>query len=91
MKCATNDGRDAVNMDNSSRYCYEHYQVYDSLQKLYKELSNSDGSISWQEFLTRVLDSNFNASWKTSLIEADGRTVSVVADVAKAELEHIGN
>jgi hypothetical protein len=92
MKCVTNDGNEAINMNNIDRYCYEHYQIYDSLLRLYQEVSKSVGSITWTEFLTRVLDPNFKASWKTSLIDANnGETLSVVASVVKAELENKGN
>ena len=90
MKCAVNDGRDSVNINNINRYCNEHYQIYDMLAKLYRAVSGSgsNGSISWREYLTRVLDNDFNAPWKISLIDAsNGGTLDPVANVAAAELK----
>ena len=88
MKCVVNDGKEAITINNIDRYCYEHYQVYDSLQKLYQQFSNSNKSISWQEYLTRVLDTNFTAPWKISLIDNNnGRVLPSVASVASIELK----
>jgi hypothetical protein len=88
MKCVVRDGKEAVSVNNIDRYCYEHYQVYDSLQKLYQQLSNSNKSISWQECLTKVLDTNFTAPWKISIIDdSNGRILSSVASVASIELK----
>jgi hypothetical protein len=88
MKCVVKDGKEAVSVKNVDRYCYEHYQVYDSLQKLYQQLSNSNKSISWQEYLTKVLDSNFTAPWKISIIDdSNGMVLPSVASVASAELK----
>jgi hypothetical protein len=92
MKCIINDGKDAVSINNIIRYCYEHYQIYDSIQSLYKQISSSDKSISWRQFLTKALDTNFNASWKISLVDTrTGITLDKVANVARAELEQKGN
>jgi len=88
MKCTVNDGKDAVTMDNVDRYCYEHYQIYDSLRKLYQEVVGSNGSLSWEDYLTKVLDAQFSAPWKTSLIDAStGKTLDIVASVGRAELD----
>ena len=88
MKCVVNDGKEAITINNIDRYCYEHYQVYDSLQKLYQKVSISSGSLPWEQYLTKVLDTNFNASWKTSLIDSStGRTLDLVATVARVELK----
>jgi hypothetical protein len=88
MKCIINDGKDAVSINNIIRYCYEHYQIYDSMQSLYKQASSSDKSISWRQFLTKVLDTNFNASWKISLVDTStGITLDKVANIASAELK----
>ena len=88
MKCAVKDGKEAVSVNNIDRYCYEHYQVYDSLQKLYQQLSNSNKSISWQEYLTKALDINFTAPWKISIIDdSNGRVLPSVASVARVELK----
>ena len=88
MKCVVNDGKEAITINNIDRYCYEHYQVYDSLQKLYQKVSISSGSLPWEQYLTKVLDTNFNASWKTSLIDpSTGSTLDLVATVARVELK----
>jgi hypothetical protein len=88
MKCVVKDGKEAVNINNVDRYCYEHYQVYDGLQKLYQQLSNSDKSISWQEYLTKVLNSNFTAPWKIPMIDdSNGMILPSVASVASIELK----
>jgi hypothetical protein len=44
MKCAVNDGKEAVPIDNIYRYCYEDYQVYNMLKRLYPE-----DSMSWKD------------------------------------------
>jgi hypothetical protein len=83
MKCAVNDGKEAVTIDNIDRYCYEHYQVYNMLKSLYP-----GNSMSWKEYLNKVLDANFNASWKVSLIDASNdKVLDIVANVARAELK----
>ena len=41
MKCIVNDGKDAVTTNDVDRYCYEHYQIYDSLLKLYQQVVKS--------------------------------------------------
>jgi hypothetical protein len=88
MKCFVKDGKEAVNINNVDRYCYEHYQVYDSLQKIYQQLSNSNRPISWQEYLTKVLDTNFTVPWKISLIgENNGMILHSLASVASVELK----
>ena len=88
MKCVANDGKEAITINSIDRYCYEHYQVYDGLQKLYQQVSISSGSLPWEQYLTKVLDTNFNASWKTSLIDpTTGRTLDLVATVASVELK----
>jgi hypothetical protein len=40
MRCK--DGKEAVNLNGIDRYCYEHYQVYESLHRLYQQLYNSN-------------------------------------------------
>jgi hypothetical protein len=88
MKCVVNDGKEAITINNIDRYCYEHYQVYDSLQNLYQQVSISSGSLAWEEYLTKVLDTNFNAHWKTSLTDpSTGRTLDLVATIARFELK----
>jgi hypothetical protein len=86
MKCIANDGRDAVVMNGVDRYCYEHFQIFDSLQKLYQQVVKSNGPLPWNEYLKKVLDTQFNAAWKTSLIDDTGKTLDIVASVARAEL-----
>ena len=59
------------------------YQVYNMLKRLYPE-----DSMSWKEYLNKVLDANFNASWKVSLIDAsNGKALDIVANVARTELK----
>jgi hypothetical protein len=71
-------------LDKIDRYCYEHYQVYDMLKRLYP-----GDSMSWREYLNKVLDANFNTSWKVSLIDAsNGKILDIVAKVARAELKN---
>ena len=83
MKCAVNDGKEAVTIDKFDKYCYEHYQVYDMLKRLYP-----GDSMSWKEYLNKVLDANFNASWKVSLIDTNnGKILDIVDNVARAELK----
>jgi hypothetical protein len=83
MKCAVNDGREAVAINNIDRYCNEHYQIYDMLKRLYPE-----DFMSWREYLSKVLDTNYNAPWKISLIDtSNGTPLDIVARVARAELK----
>lgn len=85
MKCAVNDGREAVAINNIDRYCNEHYQIYDMLKRLYP-----GDFMPWQEYLSKVLDTNYNAPWKISLIDAsNGSTLDIVASVARAELKWV--
>ena len=87
MKCVVKDGKDAISLNNINKYCYEHYQVYESLQRLYQQLYSSNKSISWQDYLTKVLDSNFAAPWKMSIIDgSNGRILPSIASVASIEL-----
>jgi hypothetical protein len=88
MKCIVNDGRDAVSINYNNKFCYEHYQIYDTLQKLYLEVVKSNGSLSWNNYLTRVLDPQFIVPWKSSLIDNNsGKTLDTVSSVVRAELE----
>jgi hypothetical protein len=87
MKCIVNDGRDAVTINDIDRYCYEHYQIYDSLQKLYQEVVKSYGRLTWNDYLKKVLDGQFKAPWKTSLIDDSGKTLDTIASVGRAEFE----
>jgi hypothetical protein len=88
MKCAIEDGKDAVTINNIHKYCYNHYQIYDSLRKLYTEVSKTHTSLSWNDFLTNVLDANYKESWKTHLVDStNGKTLDTIADVARTELE----
>jgi hypothetical protein len=65
MKCILNDGLEAITINDINRYCYEHYQIYDSLQKLYQQVVNSNGILTWNDYLKKVLDPQFNEPWKT--------------------------
>ena len=88
MKCVVKDGKEAVSVNDIDRYCYEHYQVYESLHRLYQQLYNSNKSISWQEYLTNVLDTNFTAPWKISIIDDNNkRILPSVASVVNIELK----
>jgi hypothetical protein len=90
MECLIKDGKDTVTVDGLQKYCYEHYQIYDSLQKLFKEVSNTQGSNSWRDYLAKVLDTNNKEPWKASLVDSStGRTLDIVASVARAELNEI--
>ena len=88
MKCVVNDGKDAVTMDNTDKYCYDHNQIYDSLKNLYQEVLKAYGSLSWLDYLTKVLDNDNKENWKISLVDASSKkTLPIVADVARVELE----
>ena len=88
MKCAVDDGKDAVVVNDIHKYCYDHYQIYDSLRKLYTEVSRSNTSLSWNDFLIKVLDVNSKESWKTHLVDStNGKPLDTIADLARAELE----
>lgn len=88
MKCVVNDGKDAVTMDNTDKYCYDHNQIYDSLMNLYQEVFKAYGSLSWLDYLTKVLDNDNKENWKISLVDASSKkTLPIVADVARVELE----
>ena len=88
MKCVVKDGKHAVSLNNIDRYCYEHYQVYEGLQRLYQQLCNSNKSISWQEYLTKVLDITFTAPWKMSIMDdSNGRILPSIASAASIELK----
>jgi hypothetical protein len=90
MECLVKDGKDATTINGLDKYCYEHYQIYDSLQKLFKEVSKSEGSLSWRDYLTEILDPNNKEPWKMSLVDATtARTLDIVTSVAKAELNEI--
>ena len=67
MTYAIEDGKDAIAINNIHKYCYDHYKIYDSLRKLYTEVSKSHNSLSWNDFLTNVLDVNYKESWKELL------------------------
>jgi hypothetical protein len=87
-KCIVNDGKDAITLNNIDRYCYDHYQIFDSLMKLYIEVYTSNASLSLRDYLMKVLDANYKESWKTQLVKSnnDGRTLDIISDVARAEL-----
>jgi hypothetical protein len=87
MECLVKDGKDSITLNNTSKYCYEHYQIYDSLTKLYAEVSKSHTSLSWNDFLAKVLDADYKQGWKTPLVDSStGKTLETFANVAKAEL-----
>jgi hypothetical protein len=86
-KCIVNDGKDAITVNNIDKYCYDHHQIFDSLRKLYTEVSISNASLTFIDYLTKVLDVNYKESWKTPLVNStNGRTSDIIADVARAEL-----
>ena len=87
-KCIVNDGKDAITLNNIDRYCYDHYQIFDSLMKLHVEVYTSNASLSLRDYLMKVLDANYKESWKTQLVKSnnDGRTLDIISDVARAEL-----
>lgn len=89
MRCALNDGKDTVVINNIDKYCYEHYQIRDSLWKLYQKVLSGYGYLSWHDYLTRVLDTNNKENWKAPLIDASsGKTLDSIASLARKELEH---
>ena len=42
----------------TGKYCYRHQQVYDSLMAEWKATSESQGAVSWKDFLLRKLNEN---------------------------------
>lgn len=90
MECLVKDGRDAITINGFNKYCYEHYQIYDSMQNLFREISKTQSSLSWKDYLKEILDTNNKESWKISLVDSTtGKTLDIVASVVKAELNQI--
>ena len=55
-KCAA-CGQD-ISSSLTGRYCYRHQQVSDSLMAEWKAISESQGAVSWKNFLSRKLKEN---------------------------------
>ena len=87
MKCVIDNHTDADVINRIDKYCWDHYRIYDSLWKLYKEVFKSYGPLSWQEYLSRIMDDSLNAPWKTSLSNSDGTTLDAINKVVLHELE----
>ena len=86
-KCIVNDGKDAIAVNNIDKYCYDHNQIFDSVRKLYTEVSRSDTSLTFTDYLAKVLDVNYKKSWKTYLVNStNGKALDTISDVARAEL-----
>jgi hypothetical protein len=87
MKCLV-CGKDIVPMNNINKYCWEHYQIYDNLMKLYQQVFKAYGSLAWTDYLTKILDDNNKENWKSSLLDpSNKKTLSIVTSVARAEMD----
>jgi plastocyanin len=86
LKCVIDDHADAFVVNRIDKYCWNHYRIYDTLWKLYKEVFKSYGSLSWGDYLSRIMDNNFKAPWKTSLSNTDGTKLDAIGRVASHEL-----
>jgi hypothetical protein len=76
MKCLVNDGRDAVDMNGIKRYCWIHYQIYNSHFAL---LMNSLTPNKYKEHLIQMS--------KAKDEPGTGDTFKLLSDVARVELE----
>jgi plastocyanin len=86
MKCVIDDHTDAVVVNRISKYCWNHYRIYDSLWKLYKDVFEEYDPLSWGEYLSRILDNTFTSPWKQPILLADSKKQSSIGRVASYEL-----
>ncbi|HYY39641.1 MAG TPA: hypothetical protein VE692_00175 [Nitrososphaera sp.] len=54
-----------------NKYCLHHKQAFDSMINHYKGWVNAYGMISWEEFLTKLLDMQETGSWIKEVIELE--------------------
>ncbi|HJS63420.1 MAG TPA: hypothetical protein VJ767_01010 [Nitrososphaeraceae archaeon] len=73
--------------DKSSKYCWQHQQIYISIKNLYVSVFKAYGSTSWQNFLLEILDNKVDKPWKTSLIENYGKLSPGILNVITSELQ----
>ena len=52
MKCLV-CGQDSVSINNVNKYCWNHYQIYDMLLKLYHDVFESNQTFSWKELFVK--------------------------------------
>jgi hypothetical protein len=76
MKCPVNDGRDIVDINGVKRYCWIHYQIYNSH---FASLKNSLTPNKYKEHLTEMS--------KAKDEPGTGDTFRLLSDVAKVELQ----
>jgi hypothetical protein len=80
-------GQDSVSINNVNKYCWNHYQIYDMLLKLYHDTFESNKTFSWKDYLLKTLEIELPIpGWKQSLTDHEGKPLDMVASVAKAEL-----
>jgi len=53
------------------KYCIHHSQAFDSLSEHYKAWVHAYGSISWQDFMERLLKMNETGSWIREVIKVE--------------------
>ena len=77
MKCLVNDGRDTVDMNGIKRYCWIHYQIYNSHFALLKN------SLTPNKYKEHLLEMS-----KAKDMPGTGDTFRLLSDVAKVESEN---
>jgi hypothetical protein len=55
------------------KYCLHHKQAFDSINDHYQAWVGAYGSISWQEFLVKLLKMKETGSWVKEVIETESR------------------
>ena len=55
------------------KYCLHHKQALDSFNDHYKAWVGAYGSISWQEFLVKLLKMKETGSWVKEVIETESK------------------
>lgn len=91
MKCIICKRNKVQMPDKTSKYCWQHQQIYISIKNLYVSVFNAYGSISWQNFLLEILDNKVDKPWKISLIENYGKLSPGILNVITSELQLLQN
>ena len=86
MKCVIGGHTDALDIDTVDRYCWNHYQIFWNLWFSHKDVDAKYGPLSWEEFLTKILDVNYKDPWKDSILAADSAIQDSILGVASYEL-----
>ena len=86
MKCVINGHEDAVVVNKINKYCWFHYQIYDSLWNLFKEVFQAYGSLTWGEFLSKILDNKSRHPWKQPITDAGDNDRNSIREIVSYEL-----